>query len=145
MPDAVHLALVIGGFILVAISITAGAVLISQWIKQHSVAEQGAAKAEPTTKAGMGSCIGSGMSIAGNIECSGPAQVFGRIEGELRAFGSPDRRWRTGRGQRHCPGRYSLRPREGHHPCRARQAPGRWCCRWRHFSSVVVDRRELFV
>jgi len=83
MPDAVHLALVIGGFILVAISITAGAVLISQWIKQHS--EQGAAKAEPTTKAGMGSCIGSGMSIAGNIECSGPAQVFGRIEGELRA------------------------------------------------------------
>ena len=85
MPDAVHLALVIGGFILVAISITAGAVLISQWIKQHSVAEQGAAKAEPTTKAGMGSCIGSGMSIAGNIECSGPAQVFGRIEGELRA------------------------------------------------------------
>ena len=85
MPDAVHLALVIGGFILVAISITAGAVLISQWIKQHSVAEQGAAKAEPTTKAGMGSCIGSGMSIVGNIECNGPAQVFGRIEGELRA------------------------------------------------------------
>jgi cytoskeletal protein CcmA (bactofilin family) len=37
------------------------------------------------TKAGMGSCIGSGMSIVGNIECNGPAQVFGRIEGELRA------------------------------------------------------------
>jgi cytoskeletal protein CcmA (bactofilin family) len=25
------------------------------------------------------------MSIVGNVECSGPAQVFGRIEGELRA------------------------------------------------------------
>jgi cytoskeletal protein CcmA (bactofilin family) len=32
----------------------------------------------------MGSCIGSGMSIVGTIECDGPAQVFGRIEGELR-------------------------------------------------------------
>src|SRR5262249_33007870 len=31
------------------------------------------------------SCIGSGMTIVGNVECSGPAQVFGRIEGELRA------------------------------------------------------------
>jgi cytoskeletal protein CcmA (bactofilin family) len=31
------------------------------------------------------SCIGSGMSIVGNVECSGAAQVFGRIEGELRA------------------------------------------------------------
>jgi len=28
-------------------------------------------------------------------------------------FGSPDRRWRTGRGQRHCPGRYSLRSLRG--------------------------------
>jgi cytoskeletal protein CcmA (bactofilin family) len=37
------------------------------------------------TKAGMASCIGSGMSIVGNIKCNGPAQVFGRIEGELRA------------------------------------------------------------
>jgi cytoskeletal protein CcmA (bactofilin family) len=36
-------------------------------------------------KAGMDSCIGSGMSIVGNIECNGPAQVFGRIEGELHA------------------------------------------------------------
>ena len=25
------------------------------------------------------------MSIVGNIECNGPAQVFGRIEGEVRA------------------------------------------------------------
>jgi cytoskeletal protein CcmA (bactofilin family) len=31
------------------------------------------------------SCIGAGMSIVGNVECSGPAQVFGRIQGELRA------------------------------------------------------------
>ena len=50
---------------------------------QRSVFEQ--ATPEPTTKAGMGSCIGSGMSIVGNIECNGPAQVFGRIEGEVRA------------------------------------------------------------
>jgi cytoskeletal protein CcmA (bactofilin family) len=84
MSEAVHLALVIGGFTLIAISITAGAVLISQWIRQHSVVEQGAAKPEPTTEAGT-SCIGSDMSIVGNIECNGPAQVFGRIEGELRA------------------------------------------------------------
>src|SRR5262245_3434134 len=33
----------------------------------------------------MASCIGSDMSIVGNIECNGPAQVFGRIEGEVRA------------------------------------------------------------
>jgi cytoskeletal protein CcmA (bactofilin family) len=25
------------------------------------------------------------MSIVGNIECNGPAQIFGRIEGEVRA------------------------------------------------------------
>src|SRR4029450_1550355 len=42
-------------------------------------------RSEPTTKAGMASCIGSDMSIVGNIECNGPAQVFGRIEGEVRA------------------------------------------------------------
>jgi cytoskeletal protein CcmA (bactofilin family) len=38
-----------------------------------------------STKAGMSSCIGSDMSIVGNIECKGPAQIFGRIEGEVRA------------------------------------------------------------
>src|SRR5215510_10764865 len=43
------------------------------------------ASSEPTTKAGTASCIGSDMSIVGNIECKGPAQVFGRIEGEMRA------------------------------------------------------------
>src|SRR6516165_10768542 len=47
--------------------------------------DQAWAKSEPTTKAGMASCIGSDMSIVGNIECKGPAQVFGRIEGEVRA------------------------------------------------------------
>jgi cytoskeletal protein CcmA (bactofilin family) len=53
--------------------------------QQHSVVEQPPPRAEPMTKAGTGSCIGSGMSIVGNIECDGPAQVFGRIKGELRA------------------------------------------------------------
>src|SRR6266542_5002520 len=52
--------------------------------QQHSVVEQVAAS-PPVPKAGAGSCIGSGMSIIGNIECKGPAQVFGRFEGELRA------------------------------------------------------------
>src|SRR6516162_1507390 len=42
------------------------------------------ARSEPT-KAGTASCISSGMSIVGNIECNGPAQVFGRIKGEVRA------------------------------------------------------------
>jgi cytoskeletal protein CcmA (bactofilin family) len=37
------------------------------------------------TQVGPVSCIGSGMSIVGNIECNGPAQVFGRIQGEVRA------------------------------------------------------------
>ena len=53
-------------------------------LQQHSVVEQVAAS-PPVPKAGTGSCIGSGMSIVGNIECNGLAQVFGRIEGELRA------------------------------------------------------------
>src|SRR5215468_2249502 len=47
--------------------------------------DQNWARSEPMTKAGMASCIGSDMSIVGNIECKGPAQVFGRIEGEVRA------------------------------------------------------------
>src|SRR5262245_45271320 len=53
----------------------------------HTVVEQVAPRPEPTTtrKSGPDSCIGSGMSIVGSIECNGPAQVFGRIEGELRA------------------------------------------------------------
>ena len=52
---------------------------------QRSVVDQVAPKPERTTKTGPDSCIGSGMSVVGKIECNGPAQVFGRIEGELRA------------------------------------------------------------
>jgi cytoskeletal protein CcmA (bactofilin family) len=52
---------------------------------QRLVVEQAVARPGPTTKAGTTSCIGAGMSIVGKIECNGPAQVFGRIEGELRA------------------------------------------------------------
>lgn len=48
---------------------------------QRAAADHPAARAEPTPV----SCIGSGMSIVGTVECSGSAQVFGRIEGELRA------------------------------------------------------------
>ena len=48
------------------------------------VAETVALRSE-RTKSGPASCIGSGMSVIGKIECDGPAQVFGRIEGELRA------------------------------------------------------------
>ena len=53
----------------------------------HTVVEQAASGPEPTAtrNSGRDSCIGSGMSIVGKIECNGPAQVFGRIEGELRA------------------------------------------------------------
>src|SRR5262249_35413901 len=47
--------------------------------------DQAWARSEPPTKAGTASCIGSDMSIVGKIECNGPAQVFGQIEGELRA------------------------------------------------------------
>src|SRR6266446_2734051 len=47
--------------------------------------DQAWARSEPTTKAGTASCIGSDMSIVGKIDCKGPAQIFGRIEGELRA------------------------------------------------------------
>jgi cytoskeletal protein CcmA (bactofilin family) len=52
---------------------------------ERSVVEQVAPKPERTTKTGPDSCIGSAMSVVGKIECNGPAQVFGRIEGELRA------------------------------------------------------------
>jgi cytoskeletal protein CcmA (bactofilin family) len=47
--------------------------------------DQAWARSDPTTKAGTGSCIGSDMSIVGDIECNGPARVFGRIKGDLRA------------------------------------------------------------
>jgi hypothetical protein len=47
--------------------------------QQHSVVEHSLGR-EPMAKSGTSSCIGSGMSIVGNIECNGPAQVFGRIK-----------------------------------------------------------------
>ena len=53
--------------------------------EQPSVLEKPSPRREPTNNATTRSCIGSGMSIVGNIECDGPAQVFGRIKGELRA------------------------------------------------------------
>jgi cytoskeletal protein CcmA (bactofilin family) len=52
--------------------------------QQHSVVEHPPVR-EPMTTPGTNSCIGSGMSIDGNIECNGPAQVFGQVKGELRA------------------------------------------------------------
>ena len=52
---------------------------------QQSVLEQPPPRRQPTENAAARSCIGSDMSIVGNIECNGPAQVFGRIKGELRA------------------------------------------------------------
>jgi hypothetical protein len=88
---------------------------------QRPVVEQAAARPEPTTKAGAGSCIGSGMSIVGNIECNGPAQVFGRIEGELRASDLLIGDGAQVEGQRHCAGGHRPRPRQGHHPCPRRQ------------------------
>ena len=53
----------------------------------QTVVEQVASGPEPTAtrKSGRDSCIGAGMSIVGKIDCKGPAQVFGRIEGELCA------------------------------------------------------------
>ena len=59
-----------------------GAAEVMGRVVQH---DQTWAKSEPTTRAGMASCIGSDMSIVGKIDCDGPAQVFGRIEGEVRA------------------------------------------------------------
>src|SRR5438046_5385406 len=54
-------------------------------VQQQHLVEQPPPRREPTADAVTRSCIGSGMSIVGNIECNGPAQVFGQIKGELRA------------------------------------------------------------
>jgi cytoskeletal protein CcmA (bactofilin family) len=56
--------------------------VIGRAVQTH---DQARARSEPTTKPGTASCIGSDMSIVGNIECNGPVQVFGRIQGELCA------------------------------------------------------------
>src|SRR5215470_9678924 len=52
---------------------------------QAPVVERTAARPQADTQTGTVSCIGSGMSIIGNVECNGPAQVFGRVEGEVHA------------------------------------------------------------
>ena len=54
-------------------------------VQQQDLVEQPPPRREPTADAVTRSSIGSGMSIVGNIECNGPAQVFGHIKGELRA------------------------------------------------------------
>src|SRR5206468_10677904 len=59
--------------------------VVGRTVQQQSVVEQPPPRREPTTDAVPRSCIGSGMTIVGNIECNGPAQVFGRIKGEVRA------------------------------------------------------------
>jgi cytoskeletal protein CcmA (bactofilin family) len=56
--------------------------VIGRMVQPH---DQAWARSEPMMKAGTASCIGSDMSIVGKIDCNGPAQVFGRIEGEVRA------------------------------------------------------------
>src|SRR5215813_2669862 len=50
----------------------------------QAVAPQPAAP-QPGKRTETVSCIGSGMTVHGDVECNGPAQIFGRIEGELRA------------------------------------------------------------
>ena len=62
---------------------------------QRPVAETVALRSE-RTKSGPASCIGSGMSVIGKIDCDGPAQIFGRIEGELRASDLPSQVRRAG-------------------------------------------------
>ena len=62
--------------------------LVGRTVQQSlTLVEQVASEPEPmaTRKPGPTSFIGSDMSIVGKIECNGPAQVFGRIEGEVRA------------------------------------------------------------
>src|SRR5258706_12529740 len=56
--------------------------VIGKTVQPH---DQAWAGSEPTTKAGTASCIGSGMSIVGKIECNGPAQGLGRIESGVAA------------------------------------------------------------
>ena len=92
-------------------------------VVQH---DQTSAKSEPTTKTGMASCIGSDMSIVGNIECKGPAQVFGRIKGEVRASDLQISDGAQVEGTVIAQNRDTLRPRQGHYPCRSRQAAERW-------------------
>ena len=68
--------------------------------------------------------------VCGYIE-EGMRQPGGKRPNRRRVAGltAPDQRWRSGRGQRHCAGRHSLRPRQGHDPCCSREAAGWWCGR----------------
>ena len=59
--------------------------LMQRTVQEQDVVEQSPPRREPSADAVARSCIGSGMSIVGNIDCNGPAQVFGHIKGELRA------------------------------------------------------------
>jgi len=52
---------------------------------QRTVVMPAAPRPEQTANSSTISCVGSGMSITGKIDCNGPAQIYGRIEGELRA------------------------------------------------------------
>jgi cytoskeletal protein CcmA (bactofilin family) len=54
-------------------------------VTQRAIVAQATAKAELTTKTETISYIGAGMSIVGKVECNGPAQIYGQIEGDLRA------------------------------------------------------------
>ena len=107
--------------------------------------DQAWARSGPTTKAGTASCIGSDMSIVGKIECNGPAQVFGRIEGEVRASdlqisdGAQVEGSVIAQNVTVC-GRVKGTIRAG----RVKLHDG-GAVKVTFFSSVVVDRRELSV
>jgi hypothetical protein len=62
----------------------------------------------------------TGFGVAATITRSSyNAKVQHRSSAESNRsarVGSSDQRWRTGRGQRHCAERDSLRPRQGHYP-----------------------------
>ena len=66
-------------------AVTNVAEVMQRTMQHENFVEQPPPRREPTADAVTRSCIGSGMSIVGNIECNGPAQVFGQIKGELRA------------------------------------------------------------
>jgi cytoskeletal protein CcmA (bactofilin family) len=53
--------------------------------KSKGPEKQGGAAAIEQPLQTVVSCIGSSMSIVGTVECRGPAQIFGKVEGELRA------------------------------------------------------------
>jgi cytoskeletal protein CcmA (bactofilin family) len=59
--------------------------VVERTVQQQRSVVEGSPPEPTTTAAATRSCIGAGMSIVGNIECDGPAQVFGEIKGELGA------------------------------------------------------------